>query len=95
MTTPNGIQHGDVVAQRQPDGQFVMRRYEAGSLRPIPGYGNLYDEIAMYRALKELRTVDDASIFIDDGISGAEFANRPGFLRLMDALKLRPTSRCL
>jgi DNA invertase Pin-like site-specific DNA recombinase len=22
--------------------------------------------------------VDDASIFVDDGISGAEFANRPG-----------------
>jgi len=24
---------------------------------------------------------------VDDGISGAEFANRPGFLRLMNALK--------
>jgi DNA invertase Pin-like site-specific DNA recombinase len=31
-------------------------------------------------------TVDEASVFIDDGISGAEFANRPGFLRLMNAL---------
>jgi DNA invertase Pin-like site-specific DNA recombinase len=28
---------------------------------------------------------------VDDGISGAEFANRPGFLRLMNALKPRPT----
>ncbi len=35
-------------------------------------------------------TVDDASVFVDDGISGAEFANRPGFLRLMNALKPRP-----
>lgn len=35
-------------------------------------------------------TVDEACIFIDDGISGAEFANRPSFLRLMNALKPRP-----
>jgi DNA invertase Pin-like site-specific DNA recombinase len=35
-------------------------------------------------------TVDDASVFVDDGISGAEFANRPGFLRLMNSLKPRP-----
>lgn len=35
-------------------------------------------------------TVDDAHVYLDDGISGAEFANRPGFLRLMNALKPRP-----
>src|SRR5215468_8056617 len=34
-------------------------------------------------------TVDDAHVYVDDGISGAEFANRPGFLRLMNALKPR------
>jgi site-specific DNA recombinase len=28
-------------------------------------------------------------VYVDDGISGAEFANRPGFLRLMNALKPR------
>jgi DNA invertase Pin-like site-specific DNA recombinase len=39
-------------------------------------------------------TVDDASIFVD-GISGAEFASRPGFLRLMNALKPRPTFQVL
>src|SRR4026209_612596 len=33
--------------------------------------------------------VDDAHIYVDDGIFGAEFANRPGFLRLMNALKPR------
>lgn len=38
--------------------------------------------------------VDDASIFVDDGISGAEFATRPRFLRLMNALKPHPPSRC-
>jgi site-specific DNA recombinase len=40
-------------------------------------------------------TVDQASVFVDDGISGAEFANRPGFLRLMNALKPRPAFQVL
>ncbi|HEY6180248.1 MAG TPA: recombinase family protein [Kofleriaceae bacterium] len=40
-------------------------------------------------------TVDDASVFVDDGISGAEFSNRPGFLRLMNALKPRPSFQVL
>ena len=40
-------------------------------------------------------TVDEAGIFVDDGISGAEFANRPGFLRLMNALKPRPAFQVL
>jgi hypothetical protein len=34
-------------------------------------------------------TVDDRFVFVDDGISGAEFTTRPGFLRLMNALKPR------
>ncbi len=34
-------------------------------------------------------TVNPAHIYVDDGISGAEFANRPGFMRLMNALKPR------
>jgi site-specific DNA recombinase len=33
--------------------------------------------------------VDEAFVFVDDGISGAEFARRPGFVRLMNALKPR------
>src|SRR5215212_10713391 len=33
--------------------------------------------------------------FVDDGISGAEFANRPGFVRLMAALKPRPPFQVL
>ena len=40
-------------------------------------------------------TVDDASIFVDDGVSGAEFAARPGFVRLMNALKPRPAFQVL
>jgi site-specific DNA recombinase len=34
-------------------------------------------------------TVADDHVYVDDGISGAEFATRPGFLRLMNALKPR------
>jgi site-specific DNA recombinase len=40
-------------------------------------------------------TVEDAYVFVDDGISGAEFANRPGFVRLMAALKPRPPFQVL
>ena len=40
-------------------------------------------------------TVDEACVFVDDGISGAEFSTRPGFLRLMNALKPRPPFQVL
>src|SRR5438270_12095680 len=46
-------------------------------------------------AVRKGWTVDEASIYVDDGISGAEFANRPGFLRLMNALKPRPRFQVL
>ena len=34
-------------------------------------------------------------MYVDDGISGAEFATRPGFLRLMNSLKPRPAFQVL
>ena len=40
-------------------------------------------------------TVADAHVYVDDGISGAEFAKRPGFLRLMNALKPKPPFQVL
>ena len=40
-------------------------------------------------------TVANEHIYGDDGISGAEFANRPGFLRLMNALKPTPPFQVL
>ena len=40
-------------------------------------------------------TVADEHVYVDDVISGAEFANRPGFLRLMSALKPRPAFQVL
>jgi hypothetical protein len=39
--------------------------------------------------------VADEHVYVDDGISGAEFANRPGFLRLMNSLKPRPPFQVL
>jgi site-specific DNA recombinase len=41
-----------------------------------------------YAARKGWRVLDE-HVYVDDGISGAEFANRPSFLRLMNALKPR------
>jgi site-specific DNA recombinase len=40
-------------------------------------------------------TVADEHVYVDDGISGAEFAKRPGFLRLMNALKPKPRFQIL
>ncbi len=40
-------------------------------------------------------TVSDEHIFVDDGVSGAEFVKRPGFIRLMNALKPRPAFQFL
>src|SRR5688572_15910605 len=34
-------------------------------------------------------TVADQYVYVDDGISGAEFLKRPGFLRMMNSLKPR------
>ena len=39
--------------------------------------------------------VDDAYIYTDDGISGAELTKRPGFLRLLNALSPRPPFQVL
>ena len=47
-----------------------------------------------YAARKGWRVLDE-HVYVDDGISGAEFANRPGFLRLMNALKPRPPFQVL
>jgi DNA invertase Pin-like site-specific DNA recombinase len=46
-------------------------------------------EHAREYALRKGWRVDEQYIYVDDGISGAEFANRPGFLRLMNTLKPR------
>ena len=52
-------------------------------------------EHARAYAARKAWTVADECVYVDDGISGAEFANRPGFLRLMNALKPRPPFQVL
>ncbi|MCS6265218.1 MAG: recombinase family protein [Nitrospira sp.] len=52
-------------------------------------------EHAKAYALKKGWTVPEELIFVDDGISGAEFVKRPGFIRLMNALKPRPLFQVL
>src|SRR5437763_13274303 len=47
-----------------------------------------------YAARKGWKVADE-HVYVDDGISGAEFLKRPGFLRLMNALKPRPTFQVL
>src|SRR5437879_1199642 len=39
--------------------------------------------------------VDEASVFRDDGVSGGEFAKRPGLQKLLAALRPRPKFRAL
>jgi DNA invertase Pin-like site-specific DNA recombinase len=48
-------------------------------------------ENARAYAVRKGWTVADELVFVDDGISGAEFDRRPSFLRMMNALKPRPT----
>ncbi len=46
------------------------------------------DHARAYASRKGWRVLDE-HVYVDDGISGAEFANRPGFLRIMNAIKPR------
>jgi site-specific DNA recombinase len=46
-------------------------------------------------AAKKGWTVHDEYIYVDGGVSGAEFTRRPGFLRLMNALKPKPPFQIL
>jgi len=52
-------------------------------------------EHAKAYAAKHGWIVNDAHVYIDDGISGAEFLKRPGFIRLMDVLKPHPPFQVL
>ena len=52
-------------------------------------------ECSASAAIKKGWTVAEEHIYSDDDISGAEFAKRPGFLRLMNALKPRPAFQVL
>ena len=46
-------------------------------------------------AVRKGWTVDESYVFVDDGISGAEFLKRPGLARLMNTLRPRPPFQVL
>ena len=52
-------------------------------------------EHAKEYAAKKGWTIAEDCIYVDDGISGAEFVKRPAFLRLMNALKPKPPFQVL
>ena len=52
-------------------------------------------EHARQYAARKGWAVSDEHVYVDDGISGAEFANRPGFLRLMNSLKPKASFQAL
>ncbi len=52
-------------------------------------------EHAKAYAVKKGWSVAEEHVYADDGISGAEFVKRPGFLQLMNALKPRPPFQAL
>jgi site-specific DNA recombinase len=72
---------------RKSSDQFAVADEQKSVARQI-------DHARQYAARKGW-VVDDASIFVDDGVSGAEFANRAGYVRLMNALKPTPTFQIL
>ena len=52
-------------------------------------------EHATAYALRKGWTVEEEHVYVDDGVSGAEFVRRQGFLRLMNALKPHPQFQVL
>ena len=40
-------------------------------------------------------TIADEHVYVDDNVSGADFLKRPGFLRLMNALRPKPPFQVL
>ena len=68
----------DIVAVRQPDGRYQILRWDelAGQMLQIPDHGDLYDELEMYRRLKQLRSSGDTYV--------ADWPNRPDVLRLVE-----------
>ena len=47
-----------------------------------------------YAAKKDWLVIDE-HVYVDDGISGAEFVKRPGFVRLMNTIKGKPPFQVL
>lgn len=58
------MQNNDVVAERQADGRYRIRRWRESdqTLFPIPGHDELYEEADMYLRLNQLRASGDTYV---------------------------------
>lgn len=58
------MRNNDIIADRRPDGRYVIRRWQAsdGRLLPIEGHEDFYDEEEVYRRLNVLRPTGDTYI---------------------------------
>jgi hypothetical protein len=58
------MQDNAIVAERRPDGCYVIRRWRAsdGTLLPVEGHEDRYDEEEMYRRLNRLRSTGDTYV---------------------------------
>jgi hypothetical protein len=58
------MEDNDIVADRRPDGRYVIRRWRAsdGRLLPIEGHEDFYDEEEVYRRLNRLRSSGDTYV---------------------------------
>ena len=70
----------------------IYARKSTDQTRVVDGERSVTRQVDHARAYAESKgwTIAEEHVYVDDGISGAEFSNRPGFLRLMNALKPRP-----
>ena len=86
MTPPAGPMHAAIYARKSTNqsGVAVAERSVTRQIKQARAY-----------AAQKGWAVDATHVYVDDGISGAEFATRPGFLRLMNALKPRPPFQVL
>jgi DNA invertase Pin-like site-specific DNA recombinase len=75
---------GRAKTPQQPETIPVRPRERVCTLRK-----NQHEATLETRVARKGWRVLDEHVHVDDGISGAEFANRPGFLRLMNALTPR------
>ena len=69
--------------------------FQCAAIESGPALTATSRDAATRKATRKGWTVAPACVFVDDGISGAEFTTRPGFLRLMNALKPKPPFQVL
>ena len=83
-----------------PDGELVASIYARKSTEQTgvsEEARSVNRQVEHCRAYAEKKgwVVSDDHVFVDDGISGAEFEKRPAFVRLLNALKPHPPFQVL